>query len=150
MDVEILPVVALPADSLAPLIAESEREGWKFVRRLSDEWVSGVNRFDRLGEKLFVARREGMIVGVCGLNADPYSNDESIGRVRRLYVLPVHRGQGIGQMLVQAVIHAASGRFKLLRLRTNNPDAGRLYERLGFQAVQGFVDCTHTLELRLA
>jgi hypothetical protein len=35
--VAVDPVRDLPSDALAPLIAESEREGWRFVRRPADE-----------------------------------------------------------------------------------------------------------------
>jgi GNAT superfamily N-acetyltransferase len=147
VDVAVDPVNDLPPDALTPLIAESEYEGWRFVRRLADEWAAGTNRFDRPGEALFVARVGGSIIGVCGLNADPYTADEATGRVRRLYVLRAYRGRGAGRQLVRAVVGAATGRFQRLRVRTENPEAGRLYQRLGFQRVAGVADCTHTLEL---
>jgi GNAT superfamily N-acetyltransferase len=140
-------ITDLSPDALAPLIAESEREGWGFVRRLADEWAVATNRFDRPGEVLFVARMDKGIVGVCGLNADPYTTDESIWRVRRLYVLPAYRGRGVGAQLVRAVMAAAIGRFQGLRVRTENPEACRLYQRLGFQPVFGVADCTHFLDL---
>jgi GNAT superfamily N-acetyltransferase len=145
--VAIDPVSDLPPDALAPLVAESEREGWRFVCRLADEWAAGTNRFDRPGEALFVARAGGSIIGVCGLNADPYTAEEATGRVRRLYVLRAYRGRGVGRKLVRAVMAAAAGRFRRLRVRTESPEAGRLYERLGFEPVAGDADCTHSLEL---
>src|SRR5919197_848133 len=61
-----------PADTLGALIAESERFGLSFVRKLAEEWTSGTNRFDGPGELLIVARRANELVGVCGLNVDPY------------------------------------------------------------------------------
>ncbi|HEY1376762.1 MAG TPA: GNAT family N-acetyltransferase [Gemmataceae bacterium] len=137
----------LPADALAPLVAEGERDGWRFVRRLADEWAAGINRFDRPGEALFVARAGSSLVGVCGLNADPNAGDDTIGRVRRLYVLREYRGSGAGRRLVEAVIASAIGHFRTLRVRTTNPEAGRLYERLGFRPVAGVTDCTHVLQL---
>lgn len=132
---------------LDPLILESESEGWRFVRRLADEWKAGTNWFDRPGEALFAAWAGDEIVGVCGVNADPYAGDPLIGRVRRLYVARSHRRCGIGRQLVEAVLHAASGRFTSLRLRTENADASRLYERLGFEATSGIPDCTHVLAI---
>ena len=136
----------LPLEALAPLIAESERLGWRFVRRLADGWAAGTNRFDRDGESFFVARMSGAIVGVCGLNADTYVANDTTGRVRRLYVLRAYRGIGIGERLVQTVIAAAAGRFQRLRVKTENPEADRLYRRLGFQVVTGVADCTHMLD----
>jgi ribosomal protein S18 acetylase RimI-like enzyme len=138
---------AAPADCLAALIAESGQHGLRFVRRLADEWASGVNRFDRPGEALFVARSAGEIVGVCGLNVDPYETGREVGRVRHLYVLRAHRHRGIGERLVTAIVQAARGPFRRLRLRTQNPEAARLYERLGFRAVVDAADCTHVMEL---
>jgi GNAT superfamily N-acetyltransferase len=145
--VEIVQATELASGEFAPIIAESESEGWRFLRRLVDDWTRGANRFDRPGEALFVARNDGCVVGVCGLNLDPYTSDEATGRVRRLYVLQSHRGKGIGQRLVKTVIAAATGRFRRLRVRTENAEAARLYERLGFEPVEGDGECTHILEL---
>jgi GNAT superfamily N-acetyltransferase len=140
----------LPPGALAPLVAESEREGWRFVRRLADEWRAGANRFGRPGEALFVARLGGSVVGACGLNDDPYTADPTTGRVRRLYVLREYRGKGVGRQLVRSVIMAATGHYRRLRVRAESPQAGRLYQRLGFEPTAGEADCTHTLDLVLA
>jgi adenylate kinase family enzyme/GNAT superfamily N-acetyltransferase len=147
----MLPVVVerlseLPAEGLGPLVAESERAGLRFVRRLAEEWAGGRNRFDRPGETCFGAWVDGRLVGVCGLNVDPYSAGPGVGRVRHLYVLSDLRGHGVGERLVRHVIAAARGRFDTLRLRTQNPPAARLYERLGFRRSDG-ADCTHLMEL---
>jgi GNAT superfamily N-acetyltransferase len=145
--VAVDPVGDLPPDALALLIAESEREGWRFVRRLADEWAVGTNRFDRPGEALFAASVDGALVGVCGLNVDPYAADPAVGRVRRLYVLQAFRGRGVGRRLVHAVIQSARARFRSLRVRTEGAAAGRLYGRLGFVPAVGVPDCTHILVL---
>jgi GNAT superfamily N-acetyltransferase len=137
-----------PAALLAELVAESERAGWRFVRRLVEEWDGGSERFDRPGEVLFAARRRGRVVGVCGLSVDPYARGVRVGRVRHLYVLVAWRRCGVGRRLVGQVIAAAGGVFDRLRLRTANPAAARLYERLGFRACADVPDCTHVLELR--
>jgi GNAT superfamily N-acetyltransferase len=147
MEVVVARLSDMPADAFAPLVAESEREGWRFVRLLADEWAAGTNRFDRPGEALFAAWVDGAFVGVCGLNADPYGADPAVGRVRRLYVLRAFRGRGVGRHLVQAVIQSARARFRSLRVRTENAAAGRLYGQLGFVPAVGVPDCTHTLVL---
>jgi len=134
-----------PTDSLAALIAESEQGGLRFVRRLAEEWASGINRFDRPGEALFVARLAGQVVGVCGLNVDPYATEQSVGRVRHLYVLSAYRRLGIGRQLVTEIIETARGRFESLHLRTNNPAAAQLYEKLGFRRCVD-ADFTHVKE----
>ncbi len=76
----------MPPGAFDPLAEEAEAEGWQFVRRLAEEWYDGTNRFDRPGETLFGAWAAGTLVGVCGLNVDPYVGDPSVGRVRRLFV----------------------------------------------------------------
>jgi GNAT superfamily N-acetyltransferase len=136
-----------PADTLGALIAESERFGLSFVRKLADEWTSGTNRFDGPGELLIVARRANELVGVCGLNIDPYAGGLGVGRVRHLYVLSAHRHGGVGEQLVRAIVEAARDRFHTLRLRTFNPAAARLYERMGFERRSDVPDCTHVMDL---
>ena len=130
------------------LVAESESVGYRFVRRLADEWASGSNRFDRPGEALFAAWMNGRLIGACGLNVDPYTKTDGVGRVRRLYVLSAYRRLGVGGQLVGRVIDAARGRFERLRLSTQNPEAARLYERMGFARSAGAPDHTHVMELR--
>jgi len=140
-------VSGAPTDRLAGLLAESEQQGFRFVRRLVQEWESGDNRFDRPGEALFVARVGVDVVGVCGLSEDPYTGDPKVGRVRHLYVLVPHRRSGVGEQLVADVLEAARGRFERLHLRTTNPTAARLYERLGFRRVFDARDRTHVLDV---
>jgi GNAT superfamily N-acetyltransferase len=122
-DLIIARVTDLPVEALEPLVAESEREGWRFVRRLVGEWTSAVNRFDQPNECLLLARQGESILGVCGLNADPYVTDKTIGRIRHLYVLEAYCRRGIGTQLIEAIVAAASGRFRTLRVRTENPGA---------------------------
>jgi len=131
---------------LAAPIAESEAHGLHFVRRLTDEWINGVNRFDRPGEALFAMRDAADIVAVGGLNIDPYTADPAVGRVRHVYVVAAHRRRGLGAALVTDIIAAARGHFQTLRLSTSNPDAARFYERLGFRPRAGVAKCTHVME----
>jgi GNAT superfamily N-acetyltransferase len=136
-----------PVQDRGALIAESEAAGQRFVRRLADEWTSGINRYERPGEALFVARLAGEIVGVGGLNVDPYASDATVGRVRHLYVGLAHRRRGVGRQLMAAIIGAAQGRFGRLRPRTHNPAAAALYEQLGFHRRGDVPGCTHVMEL---
>jgi GNAT superfamily N-acetyltransferase len=150
MTVTIELVHTLTANDFADLVLESERFEFRFVRRLVDDWAKNVNRFDGPGEALFVAKVCGKIVGVCGLNVDPYLGDPRIGRVRHLYVLAAYRRQGVGRRLVDQVIAAASGVFDTLRLRTGHERAGRFYSAMGFSTCVGQPYCTHIMELASA
>lgn len=138
----------LPVDALGALVVESEQAGLTFVRRLVDEWVSGTNRFDRPGEALFGLWVDGRLIGVCGLNIDPYTNAARVGRVRHLYVLSAFRRLGAGRRLVIEVIQAGRGVFDVLRLSTSNPAAARLYKTLGFRPIEESAkDATHEVSL---
>ena len=130
-----------------PLSIESVAEGYQFLRRMFDEWQDGNNRFCRPGETLLGAFSASMLVGVCGLNIDPYAREPGIGRLRHLYVLPAIRRQGVGQQLANHCIEAARPHFHLVRLRTVSAYAACFYERLGFRPVSGVDACTHVLQL---
>jgi GNAT superfamily N-acetyltransferase len=146
-EVSIIRLYDLPLDRLAELVAESEQAGFRFLRRLVEEWESDANRYARAGEALFAAVLGDRIIGVCGLNRDPYHGDTRVGRVRRLYVASPLRRRGIGRLLVATVIETARESFAQLRLRTDREPAARFYEALGFRRCEGEVGCTHTMEL---
>jgi len=150
VDAQIERAVRSPGSGLGALVAESEAAGVRFVRRLVDEWATGANRFDRPGEGLFGAWVDGQLVGVCGLNVDPYTAEARVGRVRHLYVLLPFRRRGVGQRLIAEVVAAAREPFHTLRLRTHNPEAARLYEALGFRRSDGTAECTHMMALASA
>jgi GNAT superfamily N-acetyltransferase len=133
----------LPAD-VQPLVTESEQAGMRLVRRLVDEWRDASNAFDKPGEALFGAWHGERLVGVGGLNVDPYAGDPKIGRVRHLYVLVDARRHGVARALMAEILALARGRFPTVRLSTTNPAAARLYESLGFRPVTAR-DCTHVL-----
>jgi GNAT superfamily N-acetyltransferase len=136
------------AEEVLELAEQAEREGYRFVTRLIDDWREGSNRFDGPGEAVFAASIDQRIVGVCGLNVDPYVQEASLGRVRHLYVLPDFRRSGVGSVLMSMVIDEAARTFERLRLRTRNPGAAVFYEALGFEPVVGDTTCTHQLPLK--
>lgn len=70
-----------------------------------------------------VAVRDGAVAGFLDLIGSHVSN---------LFVDPRHQGQGIGTVLIAEAERRAAGDLTL-SVFTLNPDARRLYERLGFQ-----------------
>jgi len=77
---------------------------------------------DGAGEAFFAALIGGRVIGVCGLNVDPYTPAQGVGRVRHLYNLLAYRRLGVGRQLVSRVIETARGRFDILRL--SNAESG--------------------------
>lgn len=130
-------------DGLGPLAKLADAEGHRMVSHLIADWRSGANAFDRPGEALFAAAADGSVVGVCGLNVDPYADDESVGRVRRMYVDPAWRREGVGSALVERVLEQARGHFEVLHLRTASSEAAAFYRSQGFADVADDPTCTH-------
>lgn len=84
------------------------------------------------------------MVGVGGLNIDPYANRLDTGRIRRLYVIQEARRQGVGTGLVSAIESTAlAGGFSRLYLRTHDPSSARFYETLGYEPVPDDPRKTH-------
>jgi len=135
----------LPIDRLNALVMEADATGFHGLVRLVEDWRSGLNRFNKPGEAVFIATDNGRVVGVCGLNRDHYLSDPMVGRVRHLYVAVDHRRKGIGSRLVCAVIGAAQGHFARLRLRTDSPHADGFYRSLGFMPFTSEPACSHHL-----
>jgi len=119
------------------LVDESNREGYSFVQRTIDEWESGINRFSEVGEGFWGLVSGTELIGIGGLNRDPYIEDAGMGRVRHLYIRRAYRRSGCATLLMQAIIDRARGHFHTVRLYTDNPAAGRFYEELGFERVSG-------------
>lgn len=134
-DLAIRSLLPPPWPDLAPLVEESEREGFRFLARLRREFDDGTNRFDAPGEALLGCHRGAELVAVGGLNRDPYSPEPRVGRLRHLYVSPAFRRRGVGRALVDALVAAARPHFGVLLLRTDTPAAARFYEARGFAAV---------------
>lgn|SRR5262245_22379601 len=135
----------LPAE-LDGLVRGSEAEGLRFLKRLRDEWESGANRFQGRGEVLMLAQDRTRLVGVCGLNRDPFTSEPGVARLRHLYVARTHRREGVGTVLVQRCVEHARHDFHRIRLRAASAAAGRFFLARGFEASLES-DATHTLGL---
>ena len=120
-----------------PLLDEAEEEQARFLFRLRDDWLSGRLRFEAEGEILLGAFVDGELAGVAGLSHDPYHPAPGLGRIRHVFVLRRWRRRGIARSLMERLLHHARGRFTVLRLTTQRPEAARLYESLGFVRREG-------------
>lgn len=124
---------------------EAVSEGFGMITRLREEWQSGANRFVREGEVLLGAFRENRLLGIGGLNRDPYINDPRVGRLRHLYVMKDERRAGIGSSLVERILWHATANFDSVRLWTDR--AALFYDHLGFDRVDG-LKVTHVYFVR--
>ena len=127
-------LLSLPA-ALAVLECEAVSEGFRMITRLRNEWQTGANRFEREGEVLLGTFRADRLLGIGGLNRDPYINDPRAGRLRHLYVMKDERRAGIGRDLVERILGHATSNFDSVRLWTDR--AASFYDRLGFDRVDG-------------
>jgi ribosomal protein S18 acetylase RimI-like enzyme len=146
MALEVQRIRDLPRQEFAEMLTESKTAGFRAIDRLVTDWETGANHFDCPGEALFIARRDNRILGVCGLNRDPYIHFSKVGRVRRLYVMQDSRRQGIGRRLTHQIIEVAEQSFDWLHVRTTNPIAAEFYQSLGFMTCRSQL-VTHTLDL---
>lgn len=128
------------------LLEASKQEGFELVQRTIDDWESGVNRFSQTGEGLWGLVSSTELIGIGGLNIDPYIDDTGVGRVRHLYISQPHRRKGCAAFLMDTIIAQARSHFHLLRLFTANPAAAGFYERLGFEHLPGY-KVSHVLKL---
>ena len=145
--VEIRVLQPLPLSLLHPLVEESTREGYRFLRRLESEYEAGELRFDGPGEVLLGVFDGRDLVAVGGVSRDPYEGAAGTGRIRHVYVRATHRRRGVGRELVAALEAHARGRFSSLVLRTDTEAAARFYSRLGYQALPPGGTATHRRDL---
>ena len=89
------------------------------------------------GEGLWGLVSSTELIGIGGLNIDPYLQDADAGRVRHLYIRQAYRRKGCATLLMNTIIKRAQLHFRILRLFTSNPAAAAFYEQLGFEHLPG-------------
>lgn len=147
INIDVSRVESLPEDLTGELLGSAVKEDFIALRWLVEDWERGTNRFSKPGEAFYEARIHGRLVGVCGMNRDPYAKDSTFGRLRRLYVLPELRRNGVGRILVTRALEDARGGFRVVRLRTLDEPSAAFFEAIGFAPAHGVKDCTHSIVL---
>jgi GNAT superfamily N-acetyltransferase len=136
--------IQLPVPGIEFLLSEARQEGYDFVDTLVEEWASAQNRFDGPGETLCGGLDQDLLVAVGALSCDPFAGQPEMGRIRKVYIRPAWRNQGVGRALVSDLIDQARRHFSCVRLSAENDRAARLYERLGFVPISD-PNATHIL-----
>ncbi len=153
MTINIVRAVELPIDSVQRIAQEASDDGHNMVQRLVDAWLDESNRFNLAGEALYLAIHTPThtIVGVGGLNIDPYERDAAaVGRVRHVFISPAYRRLGIGNKLMHKIIETSIASFGTLQLRTHDSQADAFYQALGFESTHdpNRPWCTHRMNLK--
>ncbi|MGE8597832.1 MAG: GNAT family N-acetyltransferase [Acinetobacter calcoaceticus] len=94
-----------------------------------DEYQSGKNCFDQEGEALFGIQQNEKIIAIGGINA---TEDIGIGRLRRFYVHPEYRRQGVGELLLRSVEEHTKKYFNEIVLYTDTHRAAAFYKKMGY------------------
>jgi putative acetyltransferase len=90
-------------------------------------------QLDRGGVHLVGVRVGGLLAGIGGLEVQ----DAGIGELKRMYVVPEHRGSGASDALMAALVeHARCHGVRVLRLETGDQQ----HAALGFYRRHGFVE----------
>lgn len=125
------------------LLESCEAEGYGMIPRLIGGFEDGSIRFDKPGEALYLVWLGKRVVGVGGVMIDDRLNDPRIARVRRVYILPEHRGKGAGKLLMKAIFERARMHFQVLVLKTTLAPADAFYLSLGFTSPSPYPETTH-------
>jgi GNAT superfamily N-acetyltransferase len=116
--------------SFEAMRAEARAEGYQHLERLAVDWASRAMRFDGEGEALLAMHVDGSLAGIGGLTSEAAVPDAF--RMRRLYVRPLFRRQGIGSKLALILVERAFRTGRLVTVNAGNVDAAAFWETLGF------------------
>ncbi|HZZ68259.1 MAG TPA: GNAT family N-acetyltransferase [Phenylobacterium sp.] len=122
----------LPTDFPA-LQAEAEREGHRNLTRLAQEWSADPTEF----VALLAAFYDGRLVGIGGMTREPDSSDEPTLRMRRLYVSPQARRQGMARVIANALLQEAFDQSALVTVHAGNAGAAAFWMAMGFAPAEG-------------
>jgi GNAT superfamily N-acetyltransferase len=123
-------VTELPAGFDA-LRAEAQREGYRHLDRLAEEWNANRLRFDQDGEALLAAWVDADLAGIGGLTIDPVLPDAL--RMRRFYVAKSFRRTGIGRAIAKSLLAQLRASNRLVTVNAA-AGSGPFWESLGFVA----------------
>jgi GNAT superfamily N-acetyltransferase len=144
MSVTVHLLTRFPPIGFGQLRAEAEAEGFGHIERLANEWEDRSQRFQLDGEALFAALLEDRLSGVGGVTHDPVLPPNLALRVRRVYVRPEGRRQGVGRVLLRRIAQHGLRHAPVLVVNAATPLAAAFFQGCGFTAVEepGF---THRL-----
>ncbi|HDR7355508.1 GNAT family N-acetyltransferase [Bacillus wiedmannii] len=129
------------------LVQESKDEGFNFLIKLISDYENKINIFNKTGECLYGIFQGEKLIGIGGLNEDPYSENNKIGRVRRFYIAKEYRRKGLGRLLLVRIISDAKKHLNIVVLNTDTVQGDKFYTSSGFVKGIKFVGASHYLNL---
>ena len=130
--------------NVEPILVESRLQGYRMIDRLIREWRTGENSFSKPNEAFFGYTAKGSVVGLGGINEEPYLGVPEYGRIRHLYVLKAWRRRGVGTEILKRIVEFGLQHYTLITLRTpSDTSADEFYERNGFVRNTSLDTITH-------
>lgn len=86
------------------------------------------------------------LVGMGGVNNNPFCHEGQVGRLRRFYVSKKYRRKGYGAKLLNHIVQECCQNYDVIHLYTDNPKACLFYEMNGFKKVENIEKVSHTLD----
>ncbi|HDR7618957.1 GNAT family N-acetyltransferase [Bacillus mycoides] len=146
-DIQIKRIGDLLKYEVNHLVQESKEEGFNFLLKLKNEYESKRNTFSKTGECLYGIFREDTLIGIGGLNQDPYTKNNKIGRLRRFYIAKDYRRKGLGKLLLGRILSDAKIYFTIVVLHTDTEQGDQFYISSGFAKGKMYVGTSHYLNL---
>ncbi|WP_318581734.1 GNAT family N-acetyltransferase [Bacillus paranthracis] len=125
------------------LVQESKDEGFYFLIKLISEYENKINTFNKTGECLYGIFHGEKLIGIGGLNEDPYTENNKIGRLRRFYITKDYRRIGLGNLLLKRLLYHAEKNFKVVVLHTDTKQGDAFYSANGFVKGQVYKGSSH-------
>ncbi|MGH0665383.1 GNAT family N-acetyltransferase [Bacillus paranthracis] len=125
------------------LVQESKEEGFNFQKKLINEYENKLNTFNKTGECLYGIFQGEKLIGIGGLNEDPYTENNKIGRLRRFYISKDYRRIGLGKSLLNKLLSHAEKNFKVVVLHTDTKQGDAFYSANGFVKGQVYKGSSH-------
>ena len=131
-EIKIKQIEDLSKYKINHLVQESKEEGFNFLIKLISEYENKINTFNKTGECLYGIFQGEKLIGIGGLNKDPYTEDNKIGRLRRFYISKDYRRIGLGKLLLNRLLSHAEMNFQIVVLHTDTKQGDAFYTTNGF------------------
>ena len=128
------------------LVQESKDEGFYFLIKLISEYENKINTFNKTGECLYGIFQGEKLIGIGGLNEDPYTINNKIGRIRRFYIAKIPK-ERIREVIISENYKRCEKHFNIVVLNTDTVQGDKFYTSSGFLKGTKYMGVSHYLNL---